>query len=126
LEPRILIVDDDEQVLGLFAKVLTRGGYSVSIEPSGQKALERLNTEGPFDLLVLDLCMPQPDGFEVLKEVRSRYAGLRTLVISGYMGGALLVASELLGATATLNKKDAVEHLLPQVDLLLQRSQLVG
>jgi len=116
-----LVVDDDPQVLKLYSRILTKGGYRVLAEQSGEKVIEILNTGGPFDLMVLDLCMPKPDGFEILKEVRSRYPGLRTLVISGFMGGALLVASELLGATATLNKTDAPELLLQQVNRLLQR-----
>jgi len=121
VESRILIVDDDPQTLKLFSRILTKGGYHVTIEQSGEKAISVLDTGGPFDLMVLDLCMPKPDGFEILKEVRAQYPGLRTLVISGFMGGALLTASELLGATATLNKADAPGSLLQQVNRLLQR-----
>jgi DNA-binding NarL/FixJ family response regulator len=65
--------------------------------------------------------MPAPDGFDVLKQVRATQPGLRTLVISGFMGGALLAAAELLGATATLNKADAPRLLLSLVGQLLQR-----
>ena len=118
---RILLVDDDPQILKLFSTILTRGGYSVLTGGSGDEALRVLGTEGPFDLMLLDLCMPKPDGFEVLKEVRNRYPGLPTLVISGYLGGALLTASECLGATATVNKKDAIRTLLPMVNRLLKR-----
>lgn len=119
---RILVVDDDPQVLKLFGRILTRGGYEVHAAESGTRALDLLDTAGPFDIMVLDLCMPAPDGFEILKQVRAAHHGLKTLAISGFMGGALLTASELLGATATLNKIDAPRLLLQHVDQLA-RSQ---
>jgi CheY-like chemotaxis protein len=118
---RILVVDDDPQTLKLLARILTNGGYEVQTADSGKTGLELLDTAEPFDLIVLDLCMPAPDGFDVLKEVRALQPGLRTLLISGYMGGALLTAAELLGATATLNKTDAPRLLLRLVNQLLQR-----
>jgi CheY-like chemotaxis protein len=117
---RILVIDDDPQTLKLFARILTRGGYEVHTVESGQECLGLLDAAEPFDLLVLDLSMPAPDGFEVLKEVRAQHPGLRTLVVSGFMGGALLTASELLGATATLNKAEAPGLLLRLVNHLLQ------
>jgi CheY-like chemotaxis protein len=118
---RILVVDDDPQVLKLFTRILTRGGYEVHTAESGKQSLALLNTFERFDLMVLDLSMPAPDGFEVLKEMRAVQPGLRTLVVSGFMGGALLTAAEILGATATLNKADAPRLLLPMVNQLLQR-----
>jgi CheY-like chemotaxis protein len=119
MSARILVVDDDPQILKLYSKILTKGGYAVTIEPSGKQAIKILEDE-PFDLLVLDLCMPQPDGFEVLEKIRTRHPGLRTLVTSGFMDGALLLASEALGATASLNKKDSPDQLLQKVNLLLR------
>jgi CheY-like chemotaxis protein len=112
-------VDDDPSTLKLFSLILAKGGYSVRTAESGGDALQALSAEGKFDLLILDLCMPKPDGFEVLKQVKELYPGLRTLVISGYLSGALLPASECLGATATLNKTSAPELLLAQVNQLL-------
>ncbi len=117
---RVLVVDDDPQVLKLLDSILTRDGYVVQTEESGKRAIEILDTEA-FDLMVLDLCMPAPDGFDVLEQVRAAHPGLRVLTISGFMGGALLKASELLGATATLNKMDAPRLLLQRVNHLLQR-----
>ena len=74
---------------------------------SGASALDILKTAAPIDLMVLDLSMPKPDGFEVLKAVRSKWPGLRILVISGWMDGALLKSAKILGATFALGKTDA-------------------
>jgi DNA-binding NtrC family response regulator len=118
---RILIVDDDPQILKLFSKILTKGGYTVITENSGSRAMEALEKAGPVDLMVLDLSMPERDGFEVLKEMRIKRPGLRILVTSGFLGGALLKASELLGATASLSKTEAPKRLLETVNDLLRR-----
>ena len=82
--------------------------------------MEVLEQSGPVDLLVLDLSMPEPDGFEVLKTLRAKRPGWRSLVISGFLGGALLEASELLGATASLSKTQAPKLLLKTVNDLLR------
>jgi two-component system response regulator GlrR len=116
---QILVVDDDPQVLRLFGKILTKGGYSVT-ESIGSSQAVRILGEKPIDLLVLDLDMPEPDGIDILKSVRRQRPGLRVLVVSGYMQGALLKASELLGATASLAKTDAPTSLLKTVDAILK------
>jgi two-component system, OmpR family, response regulator len=119
---RILVVDDDPQILKLFARILTKGGYLVRTEGSSQKAIElALDASEPIDLVVLDLSMPAPDGFEVLKALRAQRPGLRILVTSGFMAGAFLEAAKLLGATDSLNKQDAPDLLLRKVSQLLQR-----
>lgn len=124
MQPRILIVDDDAQVLKLYSRILTRGGYEVLTENSSQRAMQALELAGQVDLLVLDLSMPPPDGFEILKTLRKTRPGLRILVNSGFLQGALLQAAELLGATAALNKADAPAMLLPTVDQLLKGGRI--
>jgi CheY-like chemotaxis protein len=111
MKPRVLVVDDDPQVLKLFVTILEKGGYAVLSTDSGGDVMQLLRREA-LDLVVLDLNMPPPDGFELLKQLRSSMPGLRILVTSGYLGGALLKAAELLGATATLPKADAPGNLI--------------
>ena len=115
---RILVVDDDPQVLGLFDDILSAGGYRVQAMESGKEAMQAIRDE-PVDLLVLDLSMPEPDGFEILKILRAARPDLKILVISGFIQGALLRAAQLVGATATLNKTEAPELLLQTVKSLL-------
>ena len=115
----VLIADDEPQVLKLYKKILIEGGYEVSTVTSGRSALE-IVSKTRVDLLVLDLSMPQPDGFEVLRLLRVSQPGLRILVISGFMHGALLEASQFLGATAYLSKDEAPKKLLEIVDSLLK------
>jgi CheY-like chemotaxis protein len=118
--PHILIVDDEPLVLTLFTTLLTGNGYSVTPVSSGEAAMEVLR-EQSVDVLVLDLSMPKTDGFEVLRSLRVQRPGLPILVISGYMHGALLQASELLGAAASLSKTDAPQMLVATVRKLLKQ-----
>ena len=117
--PTILVVDDDPQILALFAEILGKGGYSVRLTSCGRDALQLLREE-PVDLVVLDLSMPEPDGFELLKTLRASLPGLRIVVVSGYLQGALLEAARMLGATATLSKSDAPASLLQTVRGILR------
>jgi CheY-like chemotaxis protein len=116
--PRILIVDNEPLVLGLFTEILREAGYDVQAVGSGTEGIEAAQ-QGSFHLLVLDLSMPEPDGFEILKILRSTKPELKILVVSGFMHGALLRAAGLFGAAATMNKTDAPRLLLKTVRNLL-------
>ena len=118
---RILIVDDDTTILESFSKILALGGYSVATVSSGKEALAAIQA-GPFDLVILDLSMPEPDGFDVLRFTHSKMPALKLLAISRAMHGVVLDAAKALGATATLDKLLAPDLLLTIVSQLLEES----
>lgn len=118
--PRIVILDDDEQVLRWIKSTLESNGYEVAATTSAEQAFAMVAATRP-DLLILDLNMPQTNGFEVLKVERAQFPGLRILVISGHMHGALLEAASLLGATATLPKPLEPDDLLRTVREIVGR-----
>ena len=66
--PRILVVDDNKMARMEIARTVERGGYDVSEVEGGERALEILRSES-FDLVLLDLLMPDTDGFEVLEQM---------------------------------------------------------
>ena len=101
--PSILVVDDDSDVRVSFRRALEELGYLVTETWSGREAL-RAFTDRFFDLMILDLSMPGMDGFEVLREARKELPDLKVLVVSSFMGGSLLRASEQLGADMALYK----------------------
>ncbi len=86
----------------------------VTATTSGKEALASMQASAP-DLLILDLNMPAPDGFDLLKTLRKQFPYLRVMVISGYLKGALLEAASHLGAIATLAKPVKAETLLAKV-----------
>jgi len=77
---RILVVDDDEMVLMALDELLKPEGYEVHTVSSGSDALERLNKDG-YDLLMLDIIMPEMDGFELCKRIRKMEAYKETPIL---------------------------------------------
>ena len=68
---KVLVVDDKENMLKLFAKILDGEEYELTTAVEGNRALALVASQ-PFDLVVTDLKMPGADGFEVLKAVKAR------------------------------------------------------
>jgi DNA-binding response OmpR family regulator len=68
--PRILVVDDQADILELTSTVLEAAGYAVTTADNGLEALDRLAAEG-FDLVLLDINMPEMDGWETLRLIRA-------------------------------------------------------
>jgi len=75
---RILIVDDEQQLLDQLRRALEDQRYLIETATNGEEALDRLFAT-PFDLIILDIMMPKTDGLTVLKEVRK--AGAKTPVL---------------------------------------------
>ena len=121
----ILIVDDDAQVRRLCRLALEESGYLVGEATNGKNALAAIE-ETDFDLIVLDLAMPDMDGFEFLKTVHVKSPNLRIVVISGFLGGTMLPAAKLLGGTATLAKPFSPESLLLVVSEVLAKRGPAG
>ena len=111
---KILLVDDDRYVVRYLTKALEQAGYDVVATTSGQHALDLMDEEKP-DLLILDLNMPEPDGFDLLRREHARFPYLRIIVISGYLEGALLEAAKIFGAVATLQKPVSPADIVTKV-----------
>jgi CheY-like chemotaxis protein len=77
---RILIVDDDEMVLMALGELLKPEGYEVHTVSSGQEALEKLD-KNTYDLLMLDIIMPEIDGFELCKKIRENDVHRETPIV---------------------------------------------
>ena len=99
-KPRILVVDDDEALLKTVSWILKEHGYDVIAVPGSRLLLEELETSVP-DLLLLDIMMPDLDGFEVLERIRGddRYRDLPVLMISAMPPEEAAVRTLGLGAS---------------------------
>ena len=71
MSPRILVVDDDQIIIQITARVLTAAGYEVFKAPSGPEALRQVDEIRP-DLVILDVMMPEMDGYEVCRRLRAK------------------------------------------------------
>jgi DNA-binding NtrC family response regulator len=115
---RILVAADDSEVGTLLTRALGATRYSVNEAKSGAETL-RLLRRLHFQVLVLDLDMPDGDSFGVLKVVKTEHPSVRVLAISDYRNGVLLEAAECLGATFTLPRTSAPRLLVETVRKLL-------
>jgi len=83
--PRILLVDDDRDLLVPLAEQLRRDGFDVTTARDGEEALRKLDAAWP-DLLIIDLLMPRMDGFTLAREIKAR-ADLPIIVLSAIDAG---------------------------------------
>lgn len=123
MSPKLLVVDDEVNMLRLFKKALGREGYEVQVAGTGAEAL-RLLREGPFDLIISDLFMPVLDGFSLLREVRIQYPDIPFVVITGQ--GSIKSAVEAIkgGAFDYLTKPFQKEEILLIIQKALKYGQL--
>jgi signal transduction histidine kinase/ActR/RegA family two-component response regulator len=82
---RILVVDDEEWVLEIAKAFLERGGFEVSTALGGRRGIEQFKVHaGEFDVVVLDLAMPDVSGAEVFTQLQELRAGIPVIAVSGY------------------------------------------
>jgi DNA-binding response OmpR family regulator len=118
---KLLIVDDEPDLLDQLAKMLTLQRYDVDTAADGEAALDKL-FENSYDLVVLDIMLPKIDGLTVLKEMRS--ADIRTPVIMLTAKGAVedKVKGLDYGADDYLAKPFATAELMARIRTLFRRS----
>jgi DNA-binding response OmpR family regulator len=119
----ILVVDDDPQVLRAVRRVLEKAGHRVSAVPSGQEALDAIARQQP-DLIVLDVIMPEIDGIEVCRRVRSNpfTAKLPILFLTAKGRSNDIVQGLESGGDDYLVKPFEVRELPARVEALLRRA----
>ena len=124
--PSVLVVDDDESILKVFRGMLLRGGYQVLTAASGEEALARALSDNP-DLILLDVKMPDLNGYEVTRRLKANLATLAipVIMITGYADREHRVAGLEAGADEFLAKPvDSVELLVRMKSMInLKRSQ---
>jgi CheY-like chemotaxis protein len=74
-EPRALVVDDDEPIRTLLAKIVEHEGFLVQTAKDGREAIEQIDADG-YNVILLDLMMPRVDGYQVLEHLRSDHPDL--------------------------------------------------
>jgi two-component system KDP operon response regulator KdpE len=116
----VLVVDDEAAMRKLLLNNLKAAGYTVQAAGDGSEALKCFN-ERIFDLVLLDVNMPGPNGFAVLEAVR-REAETPVLVVSGRKRESDVVEAFNRGADDYLSKPFGVPELLARVSALLRRT----
>jgi DNA-binding response OmpR family regulator len=119
--PHILIVEDDAPLAALMAQALTREGYTVTLEPRGDRAVGQIETLRP-QLVLLDLMLPGLDGVEVCKRARRSYSG-RIIMITAKESDADQILGLEVGADDYIVKPVPPKLLMARVKAHIRRAQ---
>lgn len=119
--PKVLVVDDEPQILRVLRPSLTASGYDVISAASGAEALQSFQAEKP-DLVILDLGLPDMDGKEVLRKLRIVSAA-PVIVLSARDREAEKVRALDLGADDYVEKPFGMDELLARMRSALRRNQ---
>jgi CheY-like chemotaxis protein len=117
---RVLIIDDEQALVSLASKTLTESGYSPVGFTAGAKALQAfLEDPDQFDAVITDESMPGMSGSELIRKMRSLRPSLPILLVSGYLGPAVIERAKQAGATEVLKKPLRAHQLQIAVERVL-------
>jgi DNA-binding response OmpR family regulator len=116
---RVLIVDDDHEIVESVRYALEANGFQVLVARDGNQGLSMAEREDP-DLVILDMMMPKRSGFLVLEKLRrSRPVPLRVIMITANEGSRHKAYAEMLGVDDYIRKPFAMDRLMDSVKRLL-------
>ncbi len=120
---RILIADDEPNIVISLEFLLKREGYEVVVAYDGLQALERVRAEHP-DLAILDVMMPNRNGFEVCQDLRQdpEFKSMRIMMLTAKGRDTEVSKGLALGADVYMTKPFATRDLLAKVKALLERA----
>ena len=120
---RILVVDDEADIRESLDTLLSLEGYAVELAQSATEGLRKLES-GTYDLILLDLMMPDRSGMEVLHEIRERDSEVPVFMITAYGSVEVAVNALKSGATDYFSKPWDNEKLLIEIERMIARSRL--
>ena len=118
---RVLIVEDDPNIVDLIRANLAVRGFDTLVSTDGAKALSLLETEQP-DMVLLDLMLPEADGFELCRQIRER-SPVAIIVVSARGGEQDKVTALNMGADDYMTKPFGIEELLARILATLRRTR---
>ena len=119
---KILVVDDDKEIVELLDIYIKNEGYEPVSAYNGKEALTKLHTDSGIKLMILDIMMPEMDGMQVVKEVR-KDSDIPILIVSAKTGDMDKIKGLLTGADDYVVKPFNPLEVMARVKSLLRRSQ---
>ncbi len=122
-QPKILIVDDSQELLDVICEYMETSGFTVHATTQSLDALRLIAVTG-YDVVISDIHMPEMDGLELMAQIKSKHPGLPVVLITGYsVSEARKIAMEK-GADAFVAKPFHMKEILDVVNNLLNRKKL--
>jgi DNA-binding response OmpR family regulator len=119
-QQRILVVDDDEALRVLVRSQLEGAGYELDEANDGASAIEKLGANS-YDLMLLDINMPEKSGIDVLRFWKDRALSCRVIMLTGRVGFSIATESLKLGADEYITKPFSLEYLLSSIKRVLEK-----
>jgi DNA-binding response OmpR family regulator len=120
----VLVIEDDSRIAHLVDRALTEDGHRITISDNGREGADML-LSGRFDAALLDILLPEMDGFEVLREVRANQCRTPILVLTAVDAVPKIVHAFDLGADDYLVKPFILEILLARVGAIARRISML-
>lgn len=121
----VLFVEDDAEVAQPLAAALRREGYGIDVRDTGSDALDAVHA-APYELVILDLGLPDMDGLEVCREIRRRLPDLPVLMLTARADEVDVVVGLDAGADDYLTKPFRLAELLARMRALMRRNTSVS
>jgi DNA-binding NtrC family response regulator len=122
---KVLIVDDEEQLVTTMAKRLRRRGFAVWEATSGLEGLGHLE-ETDVHVVLLDVRMPGLDGIQVLREIKMRFPRTEVIIFTGHSDVEAAISGMAMGAFDYLMKPVVLDELVVKIQEAAMRSRLLG
>ncbi len=119
---KILLIEDDPSVCALVNKGLIENGFEVTVAMNGQQGID-MNKQAEFDMIILDIMLPDINGLEVCKEIRKTYERIPILFLTALGSAENVVLGLETGADDYLSKPFKFIELLARIRSLLRRTE---
>jgi len=114
MSEKVLLVDDEEDFLDIMAERMRVRGIEVSTTTSATEALALIEEES-FDVIVMDLMMPELEGTKALKAIKSRKREVQVILLTGYVTPEQVVQAVKLGAMDIMEKPPDLDALIEKI-----------
>jgi len=114
-DPRILVVDDNKDFADIFCDILKTNDYVAESCYSGSQAIERVKN-GDFDIVFLDIRMPEMDGVQALKEIKKLRPKMTVIMMTGYSVDEMIHKALEEKASEIVYKPFEVDKILSLID----------
>jgi DNA-binding response OmpR family regulator len=117
---RILVIDDDPDIRAFLEEILKPAGHEVILAADGREGMERYRTS-PADLVITDLYMPNQEGLETIRELRTCFPEVAIIAMSGRTAALpMLSVAQKFGAVGVLRKPFSADELIAAVQEALR------
>jgi DNA-binding response OmpR family regulator len=123
--PHVLLVEDEQNVANGLKLILNDAGFDVDLALNGRRALDIFHGNG-IDLVVSDLRLPDIDGMEVIREIKSSKPQMNVIIITGYPSLPSAIESGRLGVREYLRKPFTEDEFLGVVDKVVHEQEAVS